>query len=124
MTQGLFAAKQILVEDFPHPYEKLKKAGMPPSAFKSTTFLPDDFANWAGVPATGEGICDFHLSDVPVMRVQACFIPGGLVLSIYVHHSVLDFHGISTFWESFAANVSRVARTHGSADMGRGNIQH
>ncbi|KZM24373.1 uncharacterized protein EKO05_0007154 [Ascochyta rabiei] len=117
MTKGLFAAKQILSDDFPHPYETLKKAGMPPSAFKSATFLPDDFANWEGVPATGEGLCDFEISDVPVMRIQACFIPGGLVLSVYVHHSVLDFHGISTFWECFAANVSHVARTRGSRDM-------
>jgi len=124
LTKGLFGAKQILVDDFPHPYETLKKAGMPPSAFKSATFLPDDFANWQGVPANGEGICDFEVSDAPVMRVQACFIPGGLVLSIYVHHSVLDFHGISTFWESLAANVSHVARAHGSRDMDPGNIQH
>jgi hypothetical protein len=124
MTQGLFAAKPILMEDFPHPYEVLKKYGMPPSAFKSATFLPDDFANWKGVPANGEGLCNFESSDAPVMRVQACFIPGGLVLSIYVHHSVLDFHGISTFWESLAANISHIARTHGPNDMDPGNIHH
>ena len=123
-TKGLFSAKQILVDDFPHIYEELKQAGMPPSAFKSATFLPDDFANYPGVPANGEGICNFDRSDAPVMRVQACFIPGGLVLSIYVHHSVLDFHGISTFWESLSKNVSHVARTHGSRDMDPGNIQH
>jgi hypothetical protein len=123
-TKGLFSAKQILVGDFPRTYEELKEAGMPPSAFKSATFLPDDFANYPGVPANGEGICDFNRSDAPVMRVQACFIPGGLVLSTYVHHSVLDFHGISTFWESLSANVSHVARTHGSRDMDPGNIQH
>lgn len=124
MTKGLFSAKQILVDDFHQSYEELKKAGMPPSAFKSATFLPDDFANWEGVPANGEGLCNFELSDVPVMRAQACFIPGGLVMSVYVHHSVLDFHGISTFWECLAANVSHVARTHGSRDMDPGNMQH
>lgn len=123
-TKGLFSAKQILVDDFPHPYESLKKAGMPPSAFKSATFLPDDFANSPGVPNNGEGLCDFDRSEVPVMRVQACFIPGGLVLSIYVHHSVLDFHGISTFWESLAANITHVAQTHGSRDLGSGNVKH
>lgn len=123
-TEGLFSAKQISIDDFNHPYEELKRAGMPPSAFKSATFLPDDFANFPAVPANGEGICDFKRGEAPVMRVQACFIPGGLVLSIYVHHSVLDFHGISTFWESFSANVSYVARTHGSRDLDPGNIQH
>ncbi|KAJ8109126.1 hypothetical protein OPT61_g7686 [Boeremia exigua] len=115
--EGLFAAKQILMDDFPHPYDELKRAGMPPSAFKSATFLPDDFTNFPGVPANGEGLCDFGKSDAPVMRVQACFIPGGLVLSIYIHHSVLDFHGISTFWESLAANVSRVAQMHGTRNL-------
>lgn len=123
-TEGLFSAKQISIDDFDHPYEELKRAGMPPSAFKSATFLPDDFANYPAVPASGEGICDFKRGEAPVMRVQACFIPGGLVLSIYVHHSVLDFHGISTFWETFSANVSYVARTHGSRDLDPGNIQH
>ncbi|KAF1928513.1 uncharacterized protein M421DRAFT_420399 [Didymella exigua CBS 183.55] len=116
-TEGLFSAKQISIGDFNRPYEELKRAGMPPSAFKSTTFLPDDFSNYPAVPASGEGICSFELGEAPAMRVQACFIPGGLVLSIYVHHSVLDFHGISTFWESFSANVSYVARTHGSRDL-------
>ncbi|KAH6639870.1 trichothecene 3-O-acetyltransferas-like protein [Boeremia exigua] len=115
-TKGLFAAKLIVMDDFPHHYERLKKTGMPPSAFRSATFLPDDFANYPGVPANGEGLCDFNQSDAPVMRIQACFIPGGLVLSVYIHHSVLDFHGISTFWESLAANVSHVAQTHGSRD--------
>jgi len=113
-TKGLFAAKQILVDDFSHSYEVLKQNGMPPSAFKSTTFLPDDFANFPSVPTNGEGLCDFERGEAPVMRVQACFIPGGLVLSTYVHHSVLDFHGISTFWETFSTNVSQVAQKHGS----------
>lgn len=123
-TEGLFSAKQISIDDFNHSYEDLKRAGMPPSAFRSATFLPDDFANYPGVPINGEGICNFNLSAAPVMRVQACFVPGGLVLSIYVHHTVLDFHGISTFWDSFSANVSYVARTHGSRDLDPGNIQH
>ena len=121
---NFFRSKQILYDDFPHTYADLKRAGMPPSAFKSTTFLPDDFANYCGIPANGEGQVNFDHSDAPVMRVQACFIPGGLVLSIYVHHSVLDFSGITTFWQHFAANVSRVAQMHGSRTLdGLGNIQ-
>ncbi|KAF3036916.1 hypothetical protein E8E12_004258 [Didymella heteroderae] len=116
-TEGLFSAKQISIDDFNRPYEELKRAGMPPSAFKSATFLPDDFVHYPAVPANGEGVCDFKRGEAPVMRVQACFIPGGLVLSIYVHHTVLDFHGISTFWDSFSTNVSYVARMHGSRDL-------
>ena len=81
---------------------------MPPSAFKSDMFVPHDLANYPGVPGNGEGKTDFDKSDAPAMRVQAFFIPGGLVLSMYMHHSVLDFSGIATFWKAFSANVTRV----------------
>ena len=107
----MFRSRQIPLHPvtFPHTYEQLKRAGMPPSAFKSTMFVPDDFTNYPGIPAHGEGKVDFEKSDAPAMRVQAYFIPGGLVLSMYMHHSVLDFSGVTTFWQNFCANVSRVS---------------
>jgi hypothetical protein len=79
---------------------------MPPSAFKSIMFVPEDLANYAGVPRNGEGKVDFDKSDAPAIRLQAFFIPGGLVLSMYMHHSVLDFSGVTTFWQTFTTNVS------------------
>jgi hypothetical protein len=74
-------------------------------------FVPDDFADFPGIPEFGEGQVDFTLSDAPAMRLQACFIPGGLVLSMYIHHTVLDCSGVTTFWTAFSANVSRFAGT-------------
>lgn len=107
----MFRSKQIPIHpvSFPHTYEQLKRAGMPPSAFKSAMFVPEDFANYPGIPAHGEGKVDFEKSDAPAMRVQAYFIPGGLVLSMYMHHTVLDFSGVTTFWQTFCANVSQVS---------------
>lgn len=107
----MFRSRQIPLhpESFPHTYEQLKRRGMPPSAFKSAMFVPEDFANYPGIPAHGEGKIDFEKSDAPAMRVQAYFIPGGLVLSMYMHHSVLDFSGVTTFWKTYCANVSRVS---------------
>jgi hypothetical protein len=70
-------------------------------------FVPEDLANFSGVPRSGEGKVNFEKSDAPAMRVQAFFIPGGLVLSMYMHHSVFDFSGITTFWRTFSANVSK-----------------
>jgi hypothetical protein len=83
---------------------------MPPSALKSEMFVPEDLANYPGIPRDGEGKVDFDKSDAPAMRVQAFFIPGGLVLSMYMHHSVFDFAGVTLFWETFAGNVSNISK--------------
>ncbi|CAE7194053.1 Transferase domain containing protein [Pyrenophora teres f. teres] len=119
---SIFRSKQIHYHDtdFPHTYEQLKRDGMPPSAFKSRMFVPEDLANYPGVPADGEGKIDFNKSDAPAMRSQAFFIPGGLVLSMYMHHSVFDFSGVTLFWQTFSANVSSVSgqrsEAHRAAD--------
>ncbi len=116
----LFHSKQILFheENFPYSYLDLKRAGMPPSAFKSSIFVPDDLAMFPGVPASGEGKIDFDLSDAPVMRIQANFIPGGLVLSTYMHHSVVDFTGVTAFWQVFSENVSRISSNEDIGNLG------
>jgi hypothetical protein len=74
-------------------------------------FVPDDFKDFPGIPEFGEGQVDFTQSDAPVMRLQACFRPGGLVLSMYIHHTVLDCSGVTTFWTAFSVNVSGFANT-------------
>lgn len=109
--KSIFRSKQIPFHDetFPYTYEQLKRDGMPPSAFKSAMFVPEDFAKYPGIPPSGEGKVDFERSDAPAMRIQAYFIPGGLVLSMYMHHTVLDFSGVTSFWRTFSANVSKVA---------------
>jgi hypothetical protein len=111
----LLRSKQIPYneETFPHTYEQLRRDGMPSSAFHAEMFVPDDFKEFAGIPEFGEGQVDFTKSDAPAMRLQACFISGGLVLSMYIHHSILDCSGVTTFWTAFAANVSRASGMRG-----------
>lgn len=121
----LFASKHVPFDtvDFPYTYEQLKSEGMPPRAFKGEIFRPDDLLKYPGIAPNGEGIVDFQRSDAPVMRVQANFIPGGLVLSIYVHHTVMDCAGINTFWKCFAKHVSRSGqRWRGTAIGVLGNV--
>lgn len=106
---GVFAWKQ---NDSFRPYKELKREGMPPSAFPGSKLRPDDFAHYPGVPPDGEGIVNFdNGNEAPVMRVQADFIPGGLILSTYVHHTVMDFSGINVFWKCYAQNVSSLPLT-------------
>jgi hypothetical protein len=107
----MFRSKQIPFHKstFPDTYEQLKRDGMPPSAFRSDMFVPEDLGNYPAVPTNGEGRINFDKSDAPAMRVQAFFIPGGLVLSMYMHHSVFDFSGITTFWKAFSTNVSKAS---------------
>jgi hypothetical protein len=107
----LLQSKQIPFDEktFPYTYEQLRRDGMPSSAFHAAMFVPDDFVNFAGIPPFGEGQVDFKKSDAPAMRFQVCFIPGGLVLSQYIHHSVMDCAGYATFWNVLSANISRVS---------------
>ncbi|KAI4616902.1 hypothetical protein J4E83_006484 [Alternaria metachromatica] len=108
----VFRSKQIPYHEknFPHTYEQLKRDGMPPSAFESSMFVPEDLAEYPGIPKDGEGKVDFDKSDAPAMRTEAFFIPGGLVLSMYMHHSVFDFSGVTLFWQTFAENVSSLSK--------------
>ncbi|KAL6703240.1 hypothetical protein ACN47E_010102 [Coniothyrium glycines] len=120
----VFRSKQIPPDkdDFNCTYEQLKRHGMPPSAFKSALFVPEDFANYPGIPSSGEGKVDFEKSDAPVMRVEACFIPGGLVLSMYMHHSVLDFSGVTSFWQVYCANVSKISGLNDHEDFAPSSV--
>ncbi|OAG07343.1 uncharacterized protein CC84DRAFT_1163549 [Paraphaeosphaeria sporulosa] len=106
-ASGVFAWKTN--ETF-RTYEDLKEGGMPPDAFPGSKLRPDDFGRYPGIPPDGEGLVNFdHGNQAPVMRVQADFIPGGLILSTYVHHTVMDFAGINIFWKCFAENVSSLS---------------
>ncbi|KAF2185590.1 hypothetical protein K469DRAFT_726702 [Zopfia rhizophila CBS 207.26] len=92
-------------ENWPN-YEELREAGMPPSMFPGKTFAPRSLRNLDGMESTiAEGKATFNGFAVPVMGTQAFFIPGGLVLSIYVHHSVVDGTGLSVFYKRFSENV-------------------
>jgi hypothetical protein len=117
-TESAIFAKKFMpsTADFPYTYEELTKEGMPPSAFKPEIFCPDDLLRYPDMPPNAEGIVQTsNEAGIPVIRVQANFIAGGLVLSMYFHHAVMDCSGISTFWKWYAHNVS--ALNHFPAGM-------
>ncbi|KAF2471714.1 trichothecene 3-O-acetyltransferas-like protein [Lindgomyces ingoldianus] len=102
---GLFSFDMILA-DRQYTYERLKKEGMPPSAFPGTTYAPRSLRDHPGMESPiAEGVLSFKEFSAPVLGVHAFFIPGGLVLSMYLHHSVSDGTGMNTFYKHFAENV-------------------
>ncbi|KAI1442880.1 hypothetical protein F5Y02DRAFT_236125 [Annulohypoxylon stygium] len=73
-------------------YARMKDAGFPPG-----TFIHPRFA----VP----GSVTSHLESIPVSKVQAEFPPGGLLLSIFLHHGLVDGGSLRVFLECFAAQT-------------------
>lgn len=67
-------------DDFAHSYESLSSAGMPPGAFIGNVLNP--------LPDSPPEV------EAPVFCVQANFIDGGLLLNLYLHHSVSDGTGL------------------------------
>ncbi|ORY05574.1 transferase family-domain-containing protein [Clohesyomyces aquaticus] len=102
---GLFRFDLVPVER-QCTYEQLKEKGMPPSAFPGTTYAPRILREDTNIESPiAEGILSFKDYTAPALGVHAFFIPGGLVLSIYLHHAVADGTGLSLFYQRFAENV-------------------
>lgn len=106
LNAGLFAYSKLSYPDeFDKTYAELKKAGMPMEALRPEAVCPHFLRNYPGVPPLGEGLTRPFDRPVPVSATQAIFIPGGLLLSIYIHHSVVDCAGLNNFWRHLALNV-------------------
>ncbi|KAI1652529.1 hypothetical protein F4813DRAFT_383948 [Daldinia decipiens] len=73
-------------------YSRMKDAGFPPGAFVGSRF---------GV----SGIVSSNLDSIPVSKVQAEFPPGGLLLSMFLHHGLVDGGSLRVFLECFAAQT-------------------
>src|SRR5699024_1609614 len=70
-------------------YQRLKEAGFPAKAFVDPSFtVPYQLVEG------GPGI--------PVLEVHARVIEGGLLLCIYLHHSISDGRGMTNFLSVFA----------------------
>ncbi|KAI1139258.1 hypothetical protein F5Y05DRAFT_342831 [Hypoxylon sp. FL0543] len=73
-------------------YARLRDAGFPPGTFIHPRF---------SVP----GNLSSNLDAIPVSRVQAEFPSGGLLLSIFLHHGLVDGGSLRVFLECFAAQT-------------------
>lgn len=73
-------------------YEQIKAEGFPPALFIKPQF---------GIP----GLIHEESGPLPASRVHALIIPGGLLLVVYLHHSLCDGDSLRIFLECFAAQT-------------------
>ncbi|KAF2790997.1 hypothetical protein K505DRAFT_327196 [Melanomma pulvis-pyrius CBS 109.77] len=88
-------------------YDTLREGGMPPSRLPSDVFCPKVLRSHPGLDdPCAEGITSFAKGyPIPVIAAQANFIPGGLILSVYTHHSVVDGTGIARLYQVWSGHI-------------------
>jgi hypothetical protein len=75
-------------------YSALQAAGVPPSCLKTSMFCP--------LPDSP----DLSVEDgSPVFHLSLTFIHGGLIVAVYLAHSIVDGAGLGIILEELAANV-------------------
>lgn len=89
---GHFHIRFLGDTQFPYAYDELHAAGMPPSK------LPGEILSTL---PNAPSLC----KPAPILAVHANFIRGGLLLCIYMHHSVVDGGGLGHFITRFAQKV-------------------
>ncbi len=73
--------KRFQYDEFPYTYANLQRLGMPPGVFINSDFTP--------LPDTPD-------TKAPIFAVQCNFIPGGVVVAIYLHNSAADMASLQT----------------------------
>lgn len=90
-------------------YATMEKAGFPPVSTWREYFCPKILRSHPGLDdeyATGP--ISFQKGQaVPALAAQATFIRGGLVLSVYSHHSVIDGSGIAKVYKSWSEHTKK-----------------
>ncbi|KAH6653216.1 hypothetical protein BKA67DRAFT_593205 [Truncatella angustata] len=76
----------------PADYSQIRENGFPPGVFIKPCF---------SIP----GLIGTETDPLPVSRVQAFVIPGGLLLAVYLHHSLCDGDSLRIFLECLAAQT-------------------
>jgi hypothetical protein len=110
----IFTADFSVARDPDLDYDKLRHEHFEPSRFSPEIFCPRLLRNHPGLDdgdtcATGvtnllKGI------PLPVMAVQATFIPGGMVLSFWGHHCLSDGAGSRRIYEIWSKSARGYAR--------------
>ena len=73
------------------PYEELSASGMPP-----LELICDDITPMPDKPDP---------PGSPVFAIQASFIRGGVIIALYLHHSVADIHGLGHIMRSMSGDL-------------------
>lgn len=109
----LLSADFTIAQGPEYEYSNLEATRFAPSAFPAEAFCPRLLRNHPGLDEGDNyaaGRTTFKKGiPLPIMAAQATFIPGGLVLSLWLHHSVLDGTGWSRIlevWSSYTSQYS------------------
>lgn len=86
-------------------YRKLCEDGVPPSRLPADVLCPSVLVSHPGLEDQyAEGLTTFaKRQPLPVFASQVNFVPGGLILSTYTHHSVVDGTGIARIYRTWSA---------------------
>ncbi|KAF2801487.1 uncharacterized protein BDZ99DRAFT_469669 [Mytilinidion resinicola] len=100
---GVFAASYL--DDPQLSYKRLGEQGFSPSMIRVEDWVPALLRSKKGIESpVAEGRLGMT-QPIPVLAMQAFFIDGGLVLSFYSHHGVIDGGGFSAFATRLAGNI-------------------
>ncbi|KAF2125583.1 hypothetical protein P153DRAFT_410277, partial [Dothidotthia symphoricarpi CBS 119687] len=98
-------------------FHTLQTAHFPPAHLPSQIFCPALLHNHPSLDdPLADGILRFDKGPVPVMAAQVTFIPGGLALSVYVLHSIVDGYGATRVCEAWARNIHALGGGGGYID--------
>lgn len=115
-TIGLEAVSRLLTsnvidrEDL--NYQSLCEAGIPPVRLPANDLCPFAMRSHPGIDDTyAEVLTTFSKGKpIPVFAAQMNFIPGGLILSVYTHHCVVDGTGIAKIYQAWSGNARLCGR--------------
>ncbi|KAJ4339771.1 hypothetical protein N0V87_002971 [Didymella glomerata] len=90
-------------------YESLVDAGIPPVKLPANDLCPFAMRSHPGIDDTyAEVLTTFKKEQpIPVFATQMNFIPGGLILSAYTHHAVIDGTGIAKIYQIWSENTQK-----------------
>ncbi|KAJ4371815.1 hypothetical protein N0V86_008369 [Didymella sp. IMI 355093] len=90
-------------------YDTLHQAGIPPVGLPADDLCPFAMRSHPGIDDTyAEVLTTFTKGQpIPVFAAQMNFIPGGLILSVYTHHSVIDGTGVAKIYQVWSGNTRK-----------------
>jgi BAHD acyltransferase len=103
----LMTASYAMAANTKFNYGAMKSAGFPPAMLPSHAFCPLGLRNHAGLedPYAEKGASATNGYGIPIMSAQATFVPSGMVMSIYTHHSAVDGGALDTLYETWSGYV-------------------
>ncbi|KAI8933306.1 hypothetical protein NX059_009931 [Plenodomus lindquistii] len=114
----IFDTSNAFTDDAKLDFKTLQANNFLPEAFAAERFCPKALFDHPGLDegdryATESTSLSKGIS-LPVLATKATFIPGGLVLSVWIYHAIADGTGWGRIFEVWAANVKSFSPGVGS----------